>query len=235
MIKSVVEASHSLGKIDSFKYFAFLSAFTLMLDIFLVYQQGISVLDLNLGFISENISIGNTLVFVCIFSLFNTFFVSSVRILISTAYFSLPLSVWRFFNPSEQHKVSTDDKIFLWDLRSFALKNDNSVALQMAKEKTIEVNSEKQLERYSLSFLLLSAISWFFESENTSTLVQIILSVPEGNSFFSERTMIIFFAYFLYISVFYLGVIRGCGFISSELGDQEVYIVKHEIKTNKTL
>jgi len=46
-----------------------LSTFTLMLDIFLVYQQGISVLDLNLAFISENISIGNTLVFICIFNM----------------------------------------------------------------------------------------------------------------------------------------------------------------------
>ncbi len=234
--KTISTVNGFLSKVDNFKYFVLVGTFTMMLDTAFIYAKGVSLLDVNWNYINTSTTIGDVLVFLCLFSLFITFVSSTLIYIIRTIYFSLPSGVWVFFNPStDRNHPYKNDYISVDRLRSNAIKNNNNVAYMAANEKCLETSSTEQLERYSFSFLIASFINWIIGNNDIESIIMPFFIFSEKSDLFSFDTTKAILTTILYISVSYLGVVRGCGIVKNSIYEDRIYIENHNMNDDSNI
>ncbi len=140
MDKVLSYVNQIMDRADSFNYFVFLSTFVIFLDAILLYAHGISIFELNFSYIKSSITIGSFLVFLCVYSMFMAVVVTGLKFVISQIVLSLPTieflqdsNNWNFRQTFSKDYVTTSQ------MRTYAIKNDNSVALGVVAEKRQEI------------------------------------------------------------------------------------------------
>ncbi|PLR59063.1 hypothetical protein [Vibrio parahaemolyticus] len=231
MDKVLSYVNQIMDRADSFNYFVFLSTFVIFLDSVLLYDQGVSIYDLNLGYIKSNITIGSFLVFLCIYSLFMAVVVNGLKLTISQIVLVLP-TIQFLQNPesSDLRKWHATNYVSISKMRTYAIKNDNAVALEAIAEKQQEIRNILNLEKNSFAFLLASILSLAVGFEGNALLVVSMFTFSEDASILSFNSLKAFLVGVVYISMFYLGVVRGCCLQISSLGSDDIYFPDNDIK-----
>lgn len=228
--KAASEANQILDKVDNFKYFALLGTFVMMLDSALIYIHNTSLLTMSWNEIDSKITIGETLAFTCFFSLYITFIVTTIRISISSIVYVLPIKVRTFFNSDTSSAQSKRDCIHICRLESLAVRTNNSTAYEIVKTRRQDIDSHFQLERYCLAFLVASIVNWLTSSQEAQSLFSVMSFVSDMNDTSPIETTKILFGSLLYIGIFKIGVLDGCGVIYDNSDRDYVYLPKdHEL------
>ncbi|WP_219576774.1 hypothetical protein, partial [Vibrio parahaemolyticus] len=221
-----------MDRADSFNYFVFLSTFVIFLDGVLLYAHGISIFELNFSYIKSSITIGSFLVFLCVYSLFMAVVVTGLKFVISQIVLSLPTI--EFFQHSDNgnfRQTFTKDYVTTSQMRTYAIKNDNSVALGVVAEKRQETRNLLNLEKNCFAFLLASLLSLAVGFEDSPSLVVSMFTFTEGGNLLSFESLKAILVSVVYISMVYLGVIRGCCFqITPSLYSDRIYFPDNDIK-----
>lgn len=225
--KAASEANQILDKVDNFKYFALLGTFVMMLDSSLIHIHNTSLLAMKWNDLDSKITIGEALSFICFFSLYITFIVTSIRIFISIIVSVLPIKVWEFFNSDISNTPSKNNHIHIWELESIAVKTNNSTAYDVVKARRQDINSNFQLERYCLAFLVASIVNIIISTEEVKSLFYVIFFISDMNNTSPIETVKILLGSLLYFGMFKIGVLHGCGFISDNYDRNYVYLPKY--------
>ncbi|TOP14202.1 hypothetical protein CGH22_23495 [Vibrio parahaemolyticus] len=116
-------------------------------------------------------------------------------------------------------------------MRTYAIKNDNSVALGVVAEKRQETRNLLNLEKNCFAFLLASLLSLAVGFEDSPSLVVSMFTFTEGGNLLSFESLKAILVSGVYISMVYLGVIRGCCFqITPSLYSDRIYFPDNDIK-----
>lgn len=236
MVSETAEKTNQiLDKVDNFQYFVLLGTFTMMLDSALIYVNGISVLSVSWNYINTNITIGSALTFICFFSLYISYIVTGLQQFVSAILISLPHGTWDIFNPSKDYcnKPSNEEYIYVSDLKSYAIKNNNAVALEVVNSKRDEVYSTHQIERYSFAFLIASVINWAVSTDSNNSIFTKFFYFSFKDDLIVTDTIKFTLGCFLYMTIFYLGVIRGSGLVDTWNDNYKIYLPGHKNNFNK--
>ncbi|MBY7705258.1 hypothetical protein [Vibrio harveyi] len=232
MDKVLSYVNQIMDRADSFNYFVFLSTFVIFLDGVLLYAHGISIFELNFSYIKSSITIGSFLVFLCVYSLFMAVVVTGLKFVISQIVLSLPTI--EFFQHSDNgnfRQTFTKDYITASKMRTYAIKNDNSVALGVVAEKRQETRNLLNLEKNCFAFLLASLLSLAVGFEDSPSLVVSMFTFTEDGNLLSFESLKAILVSVVYITMVYLGVIRGCCFqITPSLYRDRIYFPDNDIK-----
>jgi len=115
-------------------------------------------------------------------------------------------------------------------MRTYAIKNDNAVALGIVAEKNQEIKNLLNLEKNSFAFLLASILSLVVGFDESTSLVIRMFTFSEDASMLSFNTLKTILVASVYISMFYFGVIRGCCLQVSFLSSDDIYLPDNDIK-----
>lgn len=235
MDKVLSYVNQIMDRADSLNYFVSLATFVIFLDGVLLYDQGISIYKLNFSYIKSNISIGSFLVFLCIYSLFMAVVVSGLKFIISQIVLALPIIQWLQSPESRDlRKWSAKNYVSISEMQSYAINNDNAIALRIIDEKKQEIKDLRNLEKNSFAFLLASILSLAVGYDENTSLVYMFTFSPDASMFsFDVLKAILFIS--VYSNMFYFGVVRGCCLKMSSMYNDYIYFPNNDIKNNKML
>ncbi|MFC5707600.1 hypothetical protein [Aeromonas eucrenophila] len=224
--KTASEANKILDKADDFKYFVLLGTFIMILDSSLIQANNISLLNMTWGDIELKITIGDILVFICFFSLYITFIITTIKFCILGIAMSLPTKILMFFNSTSVDRQPRRECIHVSRLKSMAIRENNSIAYDVVKEEQKEKDSNRQLERYCLAFLVASLVNYFAGSDKTESVLSVLFYISDINNptFFESIKMVL--GSLLYFGIFRIGVLIGCGFIYDTSDRDYIYLPK---------
>lgn len=229
--KEAIESANSfLKKANDFKYFALLGTFILILDSALVEYYDTPLIRFTLESAKEKVSLGAILLFLGFFTLYISFAVGALRYSMFFLITLLPYKFTAIFNDHEKYKCKSDHYISESDLKKYAIHNDNNVAYSYLLAWQQSESDTKLLEHYSLAFLAASIlnIAAFFDSNEV--VLGFLLNINQNAGLFSVETIVIILSTLLYGSLFYLGVLRGCGLIYSPF--KKIFLYNHGIEPN---
>ncbi|EKO3708946.1 hypothetical protein [Vibrio metschnikovii] len=232
MDKVLSYVNQIMDRADSFNYFVFLSTFVIFLDGILLYAYGISIFELNFSYIKSNITIGSFLVFLCVYSLFMAVIVTGLKFVISQIVLSLP-TIEFLQHPDNRNfrQMAGKDYVTISQMRTYAIKNDNSVALGVVAEKHQETRNLYNLEKNCFAFLLASLLSLVVGFDGNPSLVVSLFNFTEDGNVFSFENLKTILVSVVYITMVYIGVIRGCSFqITPSLYRDRIYFPDNDIK-----
>lgn len=223
-MKNTIDAVNGvLTKANDLRYFVLLGTLVLFLDSSLILYKDSALVDLSVSDLKDDITIGSILIFICFFCLFVSFVVGSTKVLISGIFQLIPYGWTSIFNTSEYSRIDYDNFISSSDLKRYAIINNNRVAytayLDWKNKK-----SDGLLEHYSLAFLLASLLNLFAWVQSENAVLNILFSIDGDASILSADTLVLTLSTLLYVALFYLGVILGCGLKYDRLED---YIFLH--------
>lgn len=224
--KAASEANQILNKVDDFKYFVLLGTFVMMLDSTLIKANNISLLKMTWSDIESNVTIGNSLVFICFFSLYITFITTTIKFCFLGIAMSLPSKIFMFFNSTSIDRQSRRESIHVYRLESMAIRENNSIAYEAVKEKRQKKDSNRQLERYCLAFLVSSLINYYSSSDDTESVLSVLLHISDANNLTVLETIKMTLGFLLYYGLFRIGVLTGCGFICDNSDEDYIYLPK---------
>lgn len=231
MDKIVTSVNNLIETANNFSYFVFLSTFVIFLDSVLIHSSGISIYELKWNYIESKFSIGSILVFLSMFSLFMAVIVSTCQIILFQFVLSLPR--WLRVHHTFQEK-NDPDYLSLERLRIYAIKNDNSIANSIMKEKKAEIRARFDLEKQCFGFMLASLLSYIVGFyEHNSIVFQLFMFSGDGD-LFSFSTLKSILVGLVYIIMFYLGIVRGCGFETFDFGFDKVYFPQSNKETTNS-
>ncbi|KKA43440.1 hypothetical protein [Salinivibrio sp. KP-1] len=211
MSKALEYMETAMGKANELRYFVALSTFTLMLDAVLVYTQNTSILAVNWDYLTSSVTQGSALVFLCCFSLFMVFVIPPLMSFIR--FIAIETGASSFFDKLIVHREEKRSYLYPISLSQYALKNNNEVAYKMALEQTAENHEALRMEKYSFAFLLVSVCSLLVSTESTPTIMGLATDVDLSAGLFSSDNAKLLIMYIVYPSLFWIGVLRGCGFV----------------------
>lgn len=226
--KAASEANQILSKIDDFKYFVLLGTFVMMLDSALIYSNNISLLKIKWSEVESTITIGDALVFICFFSLYITFIITTIRLSILAIASILPLSIRGLFNSDKSTMPSKQNYVSIWKLKSIAIRTNNPIAYDVLKTKQQSKDSRTQLERYCLAFLVASVVNIFSSAEEVKSLITTMSLITDMNDMTPIESIKFLLCCLLYLGMFKIGVLDGCGFIYDHSDEYYVYLPKDE-------
>ncbi len=230
-MKNTVDIANGiLSKANDFKYFVLLGTFILFLDSSLIFYKNTALINLNISYLKDNISVGSILIFLCLFCLFVSFVVGTIRMMLSALIYMIPYEWSALFRLDSYSKIDYDNYISSSDLKTFAITNNNQVAYDAYLNWKSE-NTSKLLEHYSLSFLLASTLNLLAWFKSDDAILNILFSIDSNANLLSVDTFIMMLSSILYIALFYLGVIVGCGLTFDRLSHY-IYLHNHGIKKN---
>lgn len=224
--KAASEANQILNKVDDFKYFMLLGTFVMMLDSALIHSSNVSLLEIKWSDVDSTITIGDALVFICFFSLYITFIVTGIRIFISGLALALPEKISAFLNSDSYNPPARNEYVYTWDLESTAIRKNNAIAYEAAKSKRREMDSQTQLERYCLAFLVSSIVNYFTSSTEIKSLFVTLSYISDFNNPTAIETIKMVLGSILYFGMFKIGVLDGCGFIYGDSNRDRIYLKK---------
>lgn len=210
-----------LGRADKFSHFVLFSTFVFFLDGTLVYYKGMSILSLDWGYVSSKLKVGEVLVFFCMFSLFMTFVVGFLKNALTIIGLILP--DWLRFDQYEELTRRRGDYKTTSQMVNFAIDEDNSIAYNVAIKKIEELESGRAFERHCFAFVLVSLISFFIGSSDVASLVRKIFTFKPNQDVFSIEMVKSILVLSLYMTTFYIGVLKGCGFIDKSNYSERIY------------
>ncbi|WED29902.1 hypothetical protein L3V77_21075 [Vibrio sp. DW001] len=231
MDKVLSYVNQIMDRADSLNYFVFLSTFVIFLDGVLLYDQGISIYELNFSHIKSNITVGSFLVFLCVYSLFMVVVVSGLKRIISIVVLVLPTIEWlQNTESSDLRQWHAKNYVSISQMRTYAIKNDNAVALGIVSEKNQEIKNLLNLEKNSFAFLLASILNLAVCSDGNASLVVQMFTFSVDASILSFDTLKAILVGSVYITMFYVGVIRGCSFQNTSIYNNSIYFPDNDIK-----
>ncbi|MBO2635271.1 hypothetical protein I6M42_01120 [Shewanella algae] len=232
MDKVLSYVNQIMDRADSFNYFVFLSTFVIFLDGILLYAHGISIFELNFNYIKSNITIGSFLVFLCVYSLFMAVVVTVLKFVISQIVLLLPtIDFLQHSDNGSFRQTFEKDYVTTSQMRSYAIKNDNSVALGVVAEKHQETRHQLNLEKNCFAFLLASLLSLAVGLEGSPSLVVSMFTFTENGNIISFEGLKAILVSVVYITMVYIGVIQGCCFqTTSFLYIDRIYFPDNNIK-----
>lgn len=222
--KVASEANQILNKVDDFKYFVLLGTFVMVLDSALIQAKNISLLKMTWSDIELSITIGNALVFICFFSLYITFITTTIKFCLLGIAMSLPSKIFMLFNPTSVDRQSRRESIHVHHLKSMAIRENNSIAYEVVKEKRQKKESNRQLERYCLAFLISSLTNLFSNSNETESVLSVLISISDVNAPTALETIKMTLGAVLYYGIFRIGVLTGCGFICENSDEDYIHL-----------
>lgn len=231
MDKVLSYVNQIMDRADSFNYFVFLSTFVIFLDGILLYEKGISVYDLNFSYIKSNVTIGSFLVFLCVYSMFMAVVVTGSKYIISQIVLALPTIEWlQTSNYDGYRNAYTENYISTSRMRTYAIKNDNAVAFRMVAEKQQEKRNLLNLEKNCFAFLMASIFSLIVGLGEVSSLVVCMFTFSSIADIFSFESLKAILVGAVYLTMFYVGVIRGCGIQITHIYNDDIYFPDNDIK-----
>ena len=161
-----------LDRANDFKYFALLGAFVFFLDYMLILRTNTPVLKLEYEMLSKEISIGEILLYFCLFTFFLSFLVPFTRYLIKCGVGLIIPYKWLYFIFGDPWKdIDPNDYFYDFQLQEYAIKNDNSVAYQHYKSLLSSQSNEQKLYHFSIAFLLATIFDLYAYFINNDALI----------------------------------------------------------------
>ncbi|HCE2594242.1 hypothetical protein WOC08_23365 [Vibrio parahaemolyticus] len=220
-----------MDRADSFNYFVFLSTFVIFVDGILLYEQGASIYDLNFSYIQSNVTIGSFLVFLCVYSMFMAVIVTGAKHITSQIVLALPTIKWLQTSDYRNYRNSySKNYVSSSQMRIYAIKNDNAVAFGVVAEKQREIRNLLNLEKNCFAFLLASTFSLIIGFGQTPSLVVRIFTFSSNAGLFTFESLKVILVMAVYLTMFYIGVIRGCGFQNTHIYNNDIYFPENDIK-----
>ncbi len=201
-----------LDKAKDFRYFAMLASFLFFLDFTLINLKGYSLSQVSYETIKNHLEIGDVLMFLALYAFFVSFAVPFSKYILWFVSRIIPFKILYFFHHDDLDGVNPNDYFYLHQLKSFAVKNNNSVAYKYYNDLLDDINKDDQLNYFCLAFLIATSLDILAYFENKDALFSVLIPFfDESNNTFG-RAAITLILYTLYVFCFYLGVVRGCGF-----------------------
>lgn len=227
-MKNTIDAVNGvLTKANDLRYFVLLGTLILFLDSSLIFYKDYALVDLKASDLKDDITIGSILIFVCFFCLFVSFVVGSMKIFISGIFQLVPYNWISFLHSSEHSEIDYDNFISSSDLKKYSIVNNNQVAYNAYLDWKNR-KSDGLLEHYSLAFLLASLLNLLAWMQSEDAVLNILFSIDSGASILSADTLVLTLSTLLYMALFYLGVIVGCGLKYDRLEDY-IFLYRHGI------
>ena len=232
-MKETIETANSfIKKANDFKYFVLLGTFILVLDSALVGYYDTPLIKFTFETAKEKLSLGGILLFLGFFTLYISFAVGALRYSLIFLITSLPCKFTALFNNPEKYSYESEHFISESDLKKYAIHNDNSVAYSYLLSWQQSESDIKLLEHYSLAFLVASILN-AAASDSNDVVLGFLLNINQNAGFFSIETIVVILSALLYGSLFYLGVLIGCGLI--HVPNNGIFIYNHGFETNEWL
>ncbi len=135
------------------KYAILLGTFILFADSLSAFTKKVAIVDITLGYVQKNISIGELLIFFCLFSLY----LSSIIPFIQKVLCFLLDKIHSKFGDYEYEKLGNE--VSISNFLKTCAKANNNVAYQIYQFKKNTIKERKVLEIYSLAFLFATLIN----------------------------------------------------------------------------
>ena len=210
--------SEVINKANDFKYFLLFGTLILYIDCISIISTNTSIININTDYISKDLSVGLFLILILSFYLYISFFVIFIKTLIMVFITSLPEKFHNWWNKRNSYPVDLNIWIHSSDLKRYAVLNDNAVAyslyLNWKKETSINL-----LELYALAFLIISSISIFLSKTHNETVFNYLYGLIENPTFPFMKIILFSIIYIFFCSIFYIGIIRGCGLNRNEFSN----------------
>ncbi|EPP24977.1 hypothetical protein L910_0126 [Vibrio fluvialis PG41] len=235
MLSSVNQA---IDKAGNFSYFVLLSTLVMFLDSCLIYSEGIPIEELSWSYAHSNLSFGKILLFLCLFSLFMALVVPFLKSIISAFAIALPtIEIFQAYPPeirsSLRREAYSGDYVSMSKMQSFAIINNNNVAQSVVNEKRQEMKAQIDLEKYCFGFLVATVLSLLVGFSDATSLAVKMFTFASDPDLFSFDVVKVLLLVFVYISMIYIGVIKGCCFQLSEMWNDRIYFPGNDINKDK--
>ncbi|HGV9307508.1 TPA: hypothetical protein ACNOH7_003454 [Vibrio fluvialis] len=235
MLSSVNQA---IDKVGNFSYFVLLSTLVMFLDSCLIYSEGIPLEELSWSYVHSNLSFGKALLFLCLFSLFMALVVPFLKSFISQIAIALPtIEIFQAYPPEIRSSLRRDayskDYVSMSQMQSFAIINNNNVAQNVINEKRLEIKTQLDLEQYCFGFIVATVLSLLVGfGDATSLAVRMFTFAPDPELFSFDVAKVLLLT-FVYLSMIYIGIIKGCCFQLSEMWNDRIYFPDNDINKDK--
>lgn len=213
------------SKAKEFRYLILLLVFLGFLDLTLYQFENAGVLSLSFSYVKENLSVGKTLVFMSLLSMYLAFFIPLLKYTLIWSTVFIPSWAHSLIDRREVNR-SYKDYVYSWDLRQDAIKENNGIKYAFHKERENSLEKENEVEFYSLSLLTL-IIAGIFISPNTpeSVTYWFNLYLLDFSEVSQNKTVTTFFWMLVLVS-FYLGICRGI--LSSRFDRERIYFPNYK-------
>jgi hypothetical protein len=211
MNKVLTAINNQLDKARDFRYFFLFGSFVLFLDFLSILKLDISLFQMEYKYFSTGIKFGEVLIFFTLYTFFLSFFVPTIRRLLTIVFLSLPYQVLSVFRNEQFNRVKVKDRYYDFQLKNYAIKNNNAVAYQHYQNLLATDLEDEQLYHYSLAFLIAVLMNTYAYTINESALISLtttFFNENEGNLLHTLCSLVFFF--FCWIN-FYISIIQGCG------------------------
>ncbi len=204
-----------IDKVTNLKYFVLLSTLVFFLDSCLVYSEGVPIDELAWSYIHTNLTLGKTLLFLCVFSLLMAFVVPSLKSGISCIATLLPtIEFFQAYSPEERQRRDghSGDWISTREMQIFAVRNNNGAAQDLVNRKQQEIKDKYELERLCFGFIVVSIINLFVGFGEVNSLIIDLFTFSSNVELLSFDMVKAFLLMFVYVFAIYIGIIKGCCF-----------------------
>lgn len=230
MEKSAKIINSQLDRASDFKYFALLGAFLFFLDYVLILKTDMTLSEFKYSMLKNELNLGEIIIFFCLFAFFLSFFVPLIRFLIFwTVKLCIPYKWLQFFYYDSWKNIEPKDYFHDFQLKGYAIKNDNSTAYEYYQSIIFLQIESKKLHSFCLAFLLATILNFYAYLINGNALFSVFVLFHDENKRSIVDVIYVLPFYALYIFCFYFGVIRGCGISLHD--ERKYYMEDHGFKT----